>query len=147
MPIDRECLKWHKNFELIYHWICVENIEIERFCVANASITHLHPSPPSAGVVADVRPSLSAETDGIVPTSALFWIGPSGQAIRVAYRLVCVSVCVSVLLWTAYLVESVDQFWPNLAPFLVPSPTCARFNHIVGCNSQIDAASEIGRCP
>ena len=34
---------------------------------------------PSAGLVADVRPSLSAETGGIVPTNALCWIRPSAR--------------------------------------------------------------------
>ena len=48
--------------------VFVEKIEMERLCVANASITHFQ--PPSAGLVADVRPSLS-ETGGTVPTTAL----------------------------------------------------------------------------
>ena len=86
--MDRECLEGHMIIKLICHGVFVENIEIERLGVANASITHLQPSPSCAGLVADVRPSLSAETDGIVLTSALCWIVPSGQAIHVAYQIV-----------------------------------------------------------
>ena len=74
MVIDRECLG-HMNIKyLIRHGVFVQEIEIERLCVANtfanAWITFT-PRPPflSAALVADVRPSLLAETGGIIPTS------------------------------------------------------------------------------
>ena len=58
---------------VIRHGVFVEKIEIERLCVANVRecFDYSLSDPPPAGLVADVRRSLWAETGGIVPTSAL----------------------------------------------------------------------------
>ena len=38
MVIDKKCLEKHMNIKMIRHGVFVEKIEIERLCVANASI-------------------------------------------------------------------------------------------------------------
>ena len=67
------------NIKLIRHGVIVEK-SCERF---DYSVTA---PPPCASLVADTRTSLSAETGGILPISAV----PSGQAIHIAYRLVII---------------------------------------------------------
>ena len=75
MVIDRECLEGHLNNKfLIHHGTFVQEIEIERLCVANVRerFDDSLSAPLSAALVADVRPSLSVETSlsgSILPTS------------------------------------------------------------------------------
>ena len=79
----RECLAAHMNSKFfIRHVVFVEKIVVVRLCVANVHecFDYSLSVPPSAGLVADVRPSLSAETGGIVPTivhcvDGAFWPG------------------------------------------------------------------------
>ena len=71
MVVDGDCLDEHTNIKfLVRHEVFVEKIEIERLCVGNVCerFDYSFSAPPSAGAVADVRPSLSAETGGILPT-------------------------------------------------------------------------------